>query len=195
MGEPWEHLRRVPMVDHVRRSPLEAFEGERSIAAGEQALQAVLQCVRESAGTLEAHEAEQGLCKRRLPMGLAAMPRSFAPRGTGEVGPAVTRADGGSRPREQTLRGRDDCSLVGTCAVPRTCYRTAGEPGICPLDAPVNLPERCDSYGLQAWMTMFAVAPPVQERTGCLAPRFDLEVAESVLMAVAQEAPQADEAF
>jgi hypothetical protein len=183
------------MVDHVRRIPLEALEVERSIAEGEQALQALLQFVRESAGKLEAHEAEKGIFKRLLPIGLAAMQRDFAQRGTGDVGPAVTRADGVLLPREQTLRGRDYFSLCGKFAVPRTCYRTPGEPGIFPLDAQVNLPVRCYAYFLQEWRTMFAVEHPVQESTGFFAQRFDLEGAESVLMAVAQEAPQDSEAF
>jgi hypothetical protein len=130
---------------------MEALEVERRIAAGEQALHALLQCVRERAGTLAAHEAAKGICKRLLPLGLAAMQRSFAQRGTGDVGPAVTRVDGVLLPREQRRRGRDSCSLFGTFAVPRTGDRTPGEPGIFPLDAQVNLPVRCDSYVLQAW--------------------------------------------
>ena len=174
---------------------MDALEVEMSIAEGEQALQALLQFVRESAGTLEAHEAEQGIFKRLLPMGLAAMQLDFAQRGTGDMGPAVTRADGGVLLREQTLRGRDYFSLFGKFAVPRTCYRTPGEPGLFPLDAQVNLPARCYSYFLQEWMTMFAVEHPFQESTGFFAQLFDLEVAESVLMAVTNEAPQDYEAF
>ena len=42
---------------------------------------------------------------------------------------------------------------------------------------------------------MFAVDPPFQERTGFVAPLFDLEVAESVLMTVAKDASQDNEAF
>src|SRR5215207_10882010 len=165
MVETWEHLPGVPMVDHVRRIPMEA------------------------------HEAETGIFKRLLPMGLAAMKLYFAQRGTGDVGPAVTRADGVLLPREQRLRERDYFSLFGKFAVPRTCYRTPGEPGLFPLDAQVNLPERCYSYFLQEWMTMFAVEHPFQESTGFFAQLFDLEVAESVLMEVAKEAVQDYEDF
>ena len=174
---------------------MDALEVEMSIAEGEQALQALLQFVRESAGTLEAHEAEKGIFKRLLPIGLAAMKLYFAERGTGDVGPAVTRADGVLLPREQKLRGRDYFSLFGKFAVPRTCYRTPGEAGICPLDAQVNLPKRCYSYFLQEWMTVFEVEHPFKESAGFFAQLFDLEVAESVLMAVAQEAPQDYEDF
>ena len=153
---------------------MEALEVETSIAEGEQALQALLQFARERGGTLEAHEAEKGIFKRLLPIGLAAMQLYFAQRGTGDVGPAITRADGVLLAREQKLRGRDYCSLFGKFAVARTCYRAAGEPGIFPLDQQVNLPERCDSYFLQEWMTLFAVEHPFKESAGLFEQLFDL---------------------
>src|SRR2546430_8213905 len=145
---------------------MDALEVEASIAEGEQALQALIMFARETAGTLEAHEAEKGIFKRLLPIGLAAMKLYFAQRGTGDVGPASTRAGNVRLPREQTLRGRDSCSLFGTFAVARSCYRTLGEPGIFPLDAQVNLPARCDSYVLQEWMTVFAVEHPFKDSAG-----------------------------
>jgi hypothetical protein len=195
MVESWEHLLNVPMVDPVRRIPMEAIEVETSIAEGERALQALLPFARESGGNLEAHEAEKGIFKRRLPIGLAAMKRYFAQRGTGDVGPAITRADGVLLAREQNLRGRDYFALFGTFAVARTCDRAAGEPGIFPLDQQVNLPERCYSYFLQEWMTLFEVEPPFKESAGLFEPLFALDLAESVLMEVAPEAPADYEAF
>src|SRR5262244_1401083 len=178
------------MVDHVRRIPMEALDVETSIAEGEQALQALIKFAREHAGKLEAHEAEKGIFKRLLPIGLAAMKLYFAQCGTGDVGPAVTRADGVFLPREKPLRGHDYFSLFGKFAVARTCYRTPGEPGIFPLDAQVNLPERCYSYFLQEWMTLFEVEHPFKESASWFEQLFDLELAESVLMEVAQEAPE-----
>ena len=174
---------------------MEALEVERRMAEGEQALQALLKCAREQAGRLEAHEAEQGIFKRLLPMGLAAMQRYFAQRGTGDVGPALTRADGMILPREKPLRGRDDCSIFGTFGVARTCDRTAGEPGFFPLDTQVNLPERCDSYVLHEWMTVFGVEHPFKASAGLFEQLFELDLAERVRMAVAPEAPEDDEDF
>jgi hypothetical protein len=52
---------------------MDALEVEMSIAEGEQALQALLKFVTESADQIEAHEAEKGIFKRLLPIGLAAM--------------------------------------------------------------------------------------------------------------------------
>jgi hypothetical protein len=174
---------------------MDALDVETSIAEGEQALQALLQFASEHAGKLEAHAAEKGIFTRLMPIGLAAMKLSFAQRGTGDVGPAVTQADGILLPREPKLRGRDYGSLFGTFTVARTCDRTPGEPGLFPLDAQVNLPTRCDSYVLQEWMTVFAVEHPFQESASWFEQLFDLEVAESAVMAVAQEAPEDDEAF
>ena len=119
----------------------------------------------------------------------------FAQRGTGEMGPAITRADGVLLPQENKLRGRDYFSLFGKFKVARTCYRTPGEPGIFPLDAQVNLPKRCYSYFLQEWMTLFEVEHPFKESASWFEQLFDLEVAESVLMEVAQEAPADYEGF
>ena len=118
---------------------MEALDVEMSIAEGTQALQALLKFVQENADQLEAHEAEKGIFKRLLPIGLAAMQLYFAQRGTGDVGPAVTRADGVILPRETQLRGRDYCSLIGKCAVARTCDHAPGEPGMFPLDAQVKI--------------------------------------------------------
>jgi hypothetical protein len=111
------------------------------------------------------------------------------------VGPAITQADGGVLPRGPTRRRRDYVSLVGTFAVARTCYRTPGEPGICPLDAQINRHERCDSYVLQAWMTVFEVEHPLKKSADFFAQLCDLEVAESVVMEVAKEASEDDEGF
>jgi hypothetical protein len=183
------------MFYHVRRIPMDALSVETSIAEGEQALQALIQFARESAGKREAHEAEKGIFTRLLPLGLAAMKLYCAQCGTGDVGPAVTRADGVFLPREKPWRGRAYFSLFGTVAVARSCYRTPGEPGIFPLDAQVNLPERCYAYVLQEWMTWFEVEPPFKESASWFAQLFDLELAESVLMEVAQEAPEDDEGF
>ena len=59
----------------------------------------------------------------------------------------------------------------------------------------MNLPERCYSYFLQEWMTLFDVEHPFKESAGLFEQLFDLDVAESVLMEVAKEAPQDYEAF
>jgi hypothetical protein len=81
---------------------MEALEVEKSIAEGEPALQGLIKSAREHAGKLEAHEAEKGIFKRLLPIGLAAMQLSFAERGPGDsdrpsVGPTACSWHGRNR--------------------------------------------------------------------------------------------------
>ena len=66
---------------------MDALDVEMSIAEGEQALQALLTFARESAGKLEAHEAEKGIFKRLLPIGLAAMKLLLRPARDRRCGP------------------------------------------------------------------------------------------------------------
>ena len=122
--------------------------------------------MQEKAGQLEAQEAEKGIFKRLMPLGLAALRLYFAERGTGDVGPAVEREDGVVLLREGKCRERDYFSIFGKLEAPRARYRGAGEAGIFPLDAQANLPERCYSYFLQEWMTLFAVEHPFKESAG-----------------------------
>ena len=53
----------------------------------------------------------------------------FAERGTGDMGAAITRADGVTLPQEPTLRGRDYFSLFGKFKVARTATARPGNPG------------------------------------------------------------------
>jgi hypothetical protein len=149
-----------PCFKHLRRISMEAYDVEASIAEGEQGLQALVSFVRENAGQLQAHEAEKGIFKRLMPLGLAALRLYFAERGTGDVGPGVEREDGMVLLREGKLRERDYFSIFGKLKVPRTCYRAVGERGVFPLDEQANLPQRCYSYFVQEWMTVLAVEHP-----------------------------------
>ena len=97
-------------------------------------------------------------------------------------------------PREQKLRGRDYFCLFGKFDVARTCYRTPGSLYL-PAGRAGEPPQRCYSYFLQEWMTLFNVEHPFKESAGLFEQLFDLDVAESVLMEVAKEAPQDYEAF
>jgi hypothetical protein len=164
---------------------MEAYDVEASIAEGEEGLQALVSFVREKAGHLQAHEAEKEIFKRLQPLGLAAMGLYFAERGTGDV----------VLPREGKLRAREYFCIFGKFDVPRTCYRALGEPGIFPLAEQVNMPQRCYSYFVQEWMSLFAFEHPFKESAGWFDGLFDLEVAQSVLIDVAKEAHKDYEAF
>lgn len=174
---------------------MEALDVERSLAEGEVGVQALMSFVRENAGKLQAHEAEKAIFKRILPIGLAAMKVYFAERGTGDVGVALKRTGQPILTREGGLRGCKYFSLFGKFDVPRTCYRTEGEPGVFPLDGQVNLPERSYSYFLQELMTVFEVEQPFRESSTLFEQLFDLNIAESVLIQVAREAHHNYDAF
>ena len=174
---------------------MDALVVEESIAEGDLAVQALIKFAREGAGKLQAHEAEKGIFKRLMPIGLAAMKVFFAECGTGDVGPSIKRAGDPILFRDNQLRERDYFSIFGKFDVPRSCYRTPGQAGVFPLDAQVNLPERCYSYFLQEWMTLLEVEQPFKESAGFFEETFDLSLSESVLIDVAREAHQDYDSF
>ena len=168
---------------------------EEMIAEGNTAIQALFLFARRGARKLQAHEAEKGIFKLLLPIGQAALKAYFAERGPGDVGPAIKRPGEPILNREKQLGERDYFSIFGKFDVPRTCYRTPGLPGVFPLDAQVNLPERCYSYFLQEWMTLLEVEQPFKESAGFFEDTFDLSLSESVLIDVAGEAHQEYDSF
>ena len=169
---------------------MDALDVETSIAEGEQALQALLQFARETCRQARGARSGEGHLQAAAAHWVGGDEALLRPARDGRCG---TGRHAGRRRApaagDRQLRGRDYFSLFGKFAVARTCYRTPGEPGIFPLDAQVNLPERCYSYFLQEWMTVFEVEHPFKESAGWFEQLFDLEVAESVLMEVAKEAP------
>jgi hypothetical protein len=172
-----------------------AYDTERTLAEGKCAVDTLFRFVEEHAHDLEAHEAEKSIFKLLLPVGLAGMKAYFAKRGTGDVGAEIRRNDGVVLKREGFLRERDYFSIFGKFDVPRSCYRTPGEEGVFPLDEQVNLPDRCYSYFLQEWMSLFAVEHPFREAGGLFGELFDLPIVESVVMGVTREADKNYDAF
>ena len=94
---------------------MDAYTAEQSIQETDQAYQELLKFVREHASDTEAHEAERGIFKRLIPLGLAAMKLYFAEKGTGDVGPVwCDPATDKEFPRERREpRKRDYFSLFG----------------------------------------------------------------------------------
>ena len=75
------------------------------------------------------------------------------------------RADGVILPREKAARAGLLLALRQVRGGPDLLPHARGA-GIFPLDAQVNLPERCYSYFLQEWMTVFEVEHPFQGECG-----------------------------
>lgn len=87
-----------------------------------------------------------------MQIGLAAMKGYFAAKGTGDVGHQLIVPDGRVATKSEAFWGRDYFSVFGKFKVPRPVYRAYAHPGVMPLDAQADLPERCYSYLLQEWM-------------------------------------------
>lgn len=176
---------------------MDALDVERSIAKGEEALHRMFEDVRSQARDrkTEAAGAERTIFGMLMPIGRAAMEAYFAEKGTGDVGIAIQAPDGAVLRRESRLRGKDYFPVFGKIEVPRTCYRREGRPGVFPLDAQVNLPKRSYSYFLQEWMTLFDVEHPFRDGSNLFDQLLGLDLAESVLMEVGQEAAVDYDAF
>jgi len=166
---------------------MNAYETESSIAEGREEFERLIDFVKENADGMEAHEMEKAIFKKLMSIGQAAMKTYFAKRGTGDVGEEICREDRVIFKKESGLHSRTYTSIFGAVAVPRTSYRTVGEPGIFPLDEQVNFPKRCYSYYLQEWMNSFSLDHPFEEGAERLKRFFGISLVESVMVSVSRE--------
>lgn len=174
---------------------MNAYEIESSIAEGREFFENLFEFVKENADQMQAHEMEEKILKKLLPIGLTAMKAYFARKGTGDLGEAIQREDGVVLERESTPRPKMYKSIFGEFRVPRTCYRKVGEPGIYPLDEEVNLPKRCYSYYLQEWMNSFSIEHPFEEGAMRLKHLLGISLVESAMVQVARDGARTYEVF
>ena len=147
---------------------MKALAVERSICEGEQEVKELFEFVTKNAGDLTAYQMEQHIFVKVMQIGLAAMKGYFAAKGTGDIGEQFVFDDGAVATKHRTFCGRDYVSVVGKFSVPRTVYRAYARPGVMPLDAQADLPERCYSYVLQEWMDHLSIRESFQEAEGTL---------------------------
>lgn len=166
---------------------MQAFSVEQSILEGEHAVKELFQFVQEQAEESDAYQMESTIFEKLRKIGLAAMKCYFAAKGTGDVGPELSLADGTVLKRESGFRGRDYFSVFGKLKVPRTCYRAVGHRGLMPLDARANLPKRCYSYLLQEWMDVLSLRDGFAESSVSLKKLLRLDVKASRLEVVNQD--------
>lgn len=167
---------------------MEAYDTESSVDKIRTATERIIKFVRANARLLEAHEAERQVFTMILAVGLAAMKLYFAERGTGDVGSAIIQTGGRVLKR---LRGLFECayfSIFGKLEVPRTRYRARSGESIFPLDREANLPERCYSYFLQEVCNRLEVDETFRQSSNFLADYLKLQVPESALIDLAQDA-------
>jgi hypothetical protein len=127
------------------------------ILEGDATIKELFQFVEKNAENFDAYRMEEAIRKRLNEIGLVMMKFYFAAKGTGDAGDTLTLEDGSVLKKENRLRQRILFSTFGKLAIPRTCYRTEGIPGIMPLDARANLPERSYSYLLQEYMDLLNI--------------------------------------
>jgi hypothetical protein len=124
---------------------MKALSVERSICEGEQEVKELFEFVTKNASDLPAYQMEQDIFAQVMHIGLTAMKCYFAEKGTGDVGNEFVFKDGAVATKGAALCGRDYFSVLGKFSVPRTVYRAYARPGVMPLDAQADLPERCYS--------------------------------------------------
>ncbi len=136
------------------------YSMERIINEGDSVLKALFRYVEDNAEDFDEYRMEKGIKEMLNRLGVVALKLFFAAKGTGDVGDSLVLEDGSVLKKESGLRKRDLFSVFGKLEVPRTCYRTKGRPGIMPLDAQANLPDRSYSYLLQEYMDLLNISDP-----------------------------------
>lgn len=166
---------------------MKALSVERSVLEGHQKVKELFAFVRDHASEATAYEAEQQIFTRVMQIGLTALQGYFAQKGPGEMGEELTGASGDRLSRVPGLRDRTYFSVFGKLEVPRTYYHAAGQPGVFPLDAQADLPERCYSYLLQEWMDLFSLRETFQEAEVSLSTLLGVQVGASRCERVSQD--------
>jgi hypothetical protein len=122
----------------------------------------ILRFVHGAAQEMEIGDVERHLLSLVMATGRAALEEFVAKKGTGYAGKEITGADGNRLPY---IRDRDCAyrSIFGTVPIRRAYYHADGSPGVFPLDAELNLPERGYSYVLQELSSRLAVKMSYEE--------------------------------
>jgi len=147
---------------------MKALSIERSICEGNQEVKELFEFVTKKAGEMTAYQMEQHIFAKVMHIGLAAMKGYFAAKGPGDIGETFHFEDGTVATKANGFCGRDYFSVFGKFHVPRTVYRAYARPGVMPLDAQADLPERCYSYLLQEWMDHLSIRESFQDSAGTL---------------------------
>jgi hypothetical protein len=141
---------------------------EQIILEGDKQIKEIYRYVQNNAENVDAYKMEKEIRQRLNKIGLILMQAFFAVKGTGDVGDSLTLEDGTVLEKQSQLCSRILFSTFGKLKIPRTCYRTEGQPGIMPLDALANLPERSYSYLLQEFMDLLGICDPFGQSSDIL---------------------------
>lgn len=158
---------------------MKALSIERSICEGDRNVKELFEFVTTHAGKMTAYQMEHDIFAKVMQIGLAAMKCYFAAKGTGDVGATVVFDDGTVATKAKGLCERAYFSVFGKFSVPRTVYRAYARPGVMPLDAQADLPERCYSYLLQDWMDHLSIRNTFQDAELTVAKLLGVQVSAS----------------
>jgi hypothetical protein len=174
---------------------MEAYDAELAAAESRGNFEDLIDMVERLAkqGT-EAESVERKIFSSVLKIGLSQMKAYFAHVGTGDVGGHILK-DGQVLRRQKQLQPRDYFSIFGKLEVSRSRYRARVGKSVFPLDAQVNLPERCYSYVIQAMVCRLDADLSFKNGTAYLSEFFGHELSESVFMEIAKDAAKEYEAY
>ena len=167
---------------------MQPYDIESSLIEGENEVKQLFQFIQDHAHELDAYEAEKTIFGWFKKIGLPAMKGYFAMVGTGDIGDSIQTPEGETFKKEATLRERVYFSVFGKLKVSRTCYRKRGLPGFMPLDAAINLPQRCYSHFLQEMMNLCSIRDSFGESNETLSNLLGIEVSQSCFETVNRQA-------
>lgn len=148
---------------------------ERAIVDTVSLVNGIVAFVRGSAQAMEIGEVERWLLPMVMEVGRAALAEFVAMKGTGYVGKEVVDAQNNRCPyirdSDRTYR-----SVFGAISIRRAYYHADGFPGIFPLDAELNLPERGYSYLLQELSSRLSVTMSYEDTQKIVASLFPVKM-------------------
>jgi hypothetical protein len=148
---------------------------ERAIPNMVSLVNGIVAFVRGSAQAMEIGEVERQLLPMVMEVGRTALAEFVAAKGTGYVGKEVVDAQDNRCPyirdSDRTYR-----SVFGAISVRRAYYHADGLPGVFPLDAELNLPERGYSYLLQELSSRLSVTMSYEDTQKIVASLFPVKI-------------------
>jgi hypothetical protein len=131
-------------------------EMERPISDVASVVNDIFTFVRHEAQGMEIGEVERHLLSLVMAVGRAALEEFVSVKGSGYAGKEITDGQGNRCPyvRDRSCTYR---SIFGAIRIQRAYYHAVGSPGIFPLDAELNLPDRGYSYVVQEFASRLAI--------------------------------------
>jgi len=148
---------------------------ERAIPNIVSLVNGILAFVRGSAQSMEIGEVERRLLPMVMEVGRAALAEFITMKGTGYSGKEVVDAQNNRRPYVRD-GSRTYRSVFGAVSIRRAYYHADGLPGVFPLDAELNLPERGYSYLLQELSSRLSVSMSYEDTQRILGSLFPVKM-------------------